>query len=60
MLLVAPTAPTCRSPASGSNIVFFALGAGVARLVSGVQADMQWDIKPHRPVVLQVRPDALQ
>eukprot|EP00959_Pyramimonas_sp_CCMP1952_P236051 4933238-Pyramimonas_sp.AAC.1 len=35
MLPVAPTAPTCRSPTSSSIIDCFALGAGVARLISG-------------------------
>eukprot|EP00959_Pyramimonas_sp_CCMP1952_P225526 4716183-Pyramimonas_sp.AAC.1 len=59
MLPMAPTAPTRRSPTSSLILDYFVLGAGVARLMSGAQADMQWDFKPRRPGVMQVRPDAL-
>eukprot|EP00959_Pyramimonas_sp_CCMP1952_P155716 3256878-Pyramimonas_sp.AAC.1 len=59
MLVMAPIERTCRTPSTNSTIDFFLMGPGLSRLISGVSAVMSWDVKPHRPVQLKVRADAL-
>ena len=59
MLILSPVEHTCRTPVSNSTIDFFLMGPGLSRLMFGVSAVMSWEIKPHRPVQLKVRSDAL-
>eukprot|EP00959_Pyramimonas_sp_CCMP1952_P363678 7615776-Pyramimonas_sp.AAC.1 len=58
--IMVPPMHTCRSPTSNSIIDYSLMGPRLARLMSSVRVDTSWVIKPHRPVSLEIRPDALR
>ncbi|CAK0807825.1 unnamed protein product, partial [Prorocentrum cordatum] len=49
--LPVPTGVTCRAATANAAVDLFAPAAGMMRLVQPVKADLEWAVKPHRPVI---------